>query len=186
MTFSVDGTLRNWLRRVPTPVALRLDGKQKVLIGSNPHTRWKDVQAVIEQAEPELIEALDPENNVLRVKVITREDDTPDDSQAAAAARMRDENRDVQMANIILEAGDRGARRHGEAYALAFEKMYGLVELLSQRLGGLEQAWQETLNQRAEDLVARAAENPDGADANLIGKVLELAAMREERKTSKK
>jgi hypothetical protein len=176
---TVDNALRSWLRRQPVPVALRLDGKQKLLIGANSHTKWKDAQAALEEYAPRMIEALDDAGNVLRVRVVEQDDEPVDDSSAASAARMANENRDIQLANVIMEAGDRGARRHGEAYALAFEKMYGLVEVLSQRLGGLETAWQETLNQRAEDLVARAAENPDGADANLIGKVLELAAMRE-------
>lgn len=165
--------LHSWLRRVPVPMALRLDGKKTVIVGTNPKQRWKETIQTLEQLDPEQIEALDADGHVLRVYTVPSNGVAGEDGKEDGKPRAASTHRDVELANIILEATDRGARRHAEAYSLAFEKLTYLVQILAERLSGLENAWQSTLNARAEELI-NAGTNGDGDNA-VMGAMLQLA-----------
>jgi len=172
-----DTKIHSWLRRKPVPASLRLDGKKTVLIGDGPK-RWRDAIAAIEALGPSMIEAQSADGHVLRVTQIEAPDDDDDDDDAepvtpGPSVADAQRSRDIELASIIMEAGDRGARRHAEAYTLAFARQTELVQMLVDRLGGVENAWQESINQRAED-VANAPSNDDPA-GSAIGNLVSLA-----------
>ena len=83
-------------------------------------------------------------------------------------------SRESELAALILEATDRGARRHAEAYTLAFEKMTHIVTMSLERLGSLEVAWQQALNDRA-TMVAEQSGFDGQLEHGLMGMVAQAA-----------
>ncbi len=156
--------IHSWLRRVPHPSTIRCDGKKSLLVGQGKN-RWRDCINSIEALQPGMIEALDAEGNVIRVCHLN--DDGPADATglqdgAPVVPATEKEAELATIARIILEATDRGAERHAEAYRLAFEKHTELVSLLAHRLTAVESAWQKTLEDRARDMA-----NAGGSDDQL-------------------
>jgi hypothetical protein len=80
-----------------------------------------------------------------------------------------------------MEAGDRGARRHAEAYGVAFEKMTDLVGIIAQRLTGIENAWQETLEKRAASLDTEEAPEGNDVAGAMVGNLIQMAAAKQQR-----
>lgn len=163
--------LHSWLRRTPTPSSLRFDNKKTVLIGEG-KAKWRDALLTIESLQPALVEALDANGNVIRVAQLTQDTETEQEAEDRKKS-----SRDVDLAKIIMEAGDRGAARHADAYSIAFTKMTELVQVLADRMTGLEGAWQETLNQLAEAKTSGGGGSEDGSE--MISNVLSLAAAKQ-------
>lgn len=174
------GAFYSWVRRRPQPAALLLDGKKKLLIEEGKH-KWKNAIASLEELDPTRVEALDAEGNVIRVTQWGEEGDEP----ASDAKEEASGSRDIDLARIVLEATDRGAARHAEAYALAFDKMYGLVDVLAKRLTSLESAWQTTLEKRAEALEAASA-TEGGLESMLLPLLPDIMKRLESKKSNGK
>lgn len=156
--------LKSWLRRVPHPSSVRLDRKDVVRINEG-KTKWRDVLDVIEQHQPSLLEALDSNGHVLRATEL--QSDRPEDDDKPAEKGPKTEL--AELGKLIADAYRSGAEQHAAAFQMAFSENTKLVGLLAERLGGLERAWQTTLEQRAEELAARAAEAGDGGESLLSG-----------------
>lgn len=161
--------LKSWLRRVPHPSSVRLDRKDVVRINEG-KTKWRDVLDVIEQHQPSLLEALDSNGHVLRATELQSErvhddDDKPEKGPKSELA---------ELGKLIADAYKSGAEQHAAAFQLAFAENTKLVALLAERLGGLERAWQTTLEQRAEELAAAAAAAGDGGESLLTGPLAPL------------
>jgi hypothetical protein len=168
--------LSSWVRRVPIPDKLRLDGKHLFKVGNGPK-KWREALDYIESVHPSQVECLNAEGEVTRT---TKVDfgETEDESDEK---KSKGSSRDIELANIIMEAGDRGARRHAEAYGVAFTKMTDLVGIIAERLTGIENAWQETLENRAAAL--QSTEEPESQDTAgaMVGQLINMAAAKQQR-----
>ena len=172
--------VRLWLRRCgPSAVAFRCDGRSIVKLGAG-GSRYAHAEEAILELGADLLEALDGEGNVLRA---TRLTNTSDDALElpAAPAPTPGAPADVQaLARVIMEAGDRGASRHAEAYKAGNEQLISLVRILADRLSGLERAWVASLNAQAR-AVANAtppapADEAGAAVAAMVGQLVTGAA----------
>lgn len=162
--------LKSWLRRVPHPSSVRLDRKDVVRINEG-KTKWRDVLDVIEQHQPTLLEALDSNGHVLRATELQSDKDRDDDEKPAEKGAKTDLS---EFARLLADAYKSGAEQHAAAFQLAFAENTKLVQVLAERLGGLEKAWQTTLEQRAEELAAAAANAGDGGESLLTGPLAPL------------
>jgi len=156
------------------PVKLRVDG-QDVAIATGARM-WVVTEETVLALNPSKIEALDAKGVVLRAHTFERDDDDDHDERAAAAEKRSEL---VLLARLIAEAHDAGARRHAEAYALAFTENTRLVQVLSARLGGLESAWQKAMQQtaqaNADAILANAQQSDDPAGNAIAGMMAQMA-----------
>jgi len=174
--------MHSWLRRIPVPSMLRLDGKRQIVIGAGKN-KWKDCILNLEAMQPSLVEALDAEGNVLRATNLGGEGSEAVSEEQAKSERKHTEL--AELAGVILEATDRGAKRHADAYELAFSKMTELVTILASRMSALEAAWQGAL-----DTIA-AQKSEGGGDGDVGGALVQMIAgaaqaQAEPRKVAKK
>lgn len=172
--------VRSWLRRSPHPARVMADGRE-IAIGDN-RSKWSDAESTIAELGAQKLEALDSEGRLLRVCIVS--DDEPQVAAPALSTPLIATSRDSELAALILEATDRGARRHAEAYSLAFEKMTSIVTMSLERLGSLEVAWQQALNDRA-TMVAEQGSGDGPLEQGLMGMVAQ-AAMRPQSKAAAK
>lgn len=159
--------LKSWLRRVPQPNSIRLDQKEVVRI-SEGKNKWRDVLDVIALKQPSMLEALDTNGHVIRVTEVQgpqgeREDGDDDAKTKGPKSEL------AELGALIAGAYKSGAEQHAAAFQLAFAENTKLVQVLAERLGGLEKAWQTTLEQRAEELAHVAAASSDGGESLLSG-----------------
>lgn len=158
--------LRRWLRRHPQPARLRVDARDvAVASGAN---QWAVTEESVLALNPSRVEALDANGVMLRATVLDGSADADDAKPVAAAP----ESELAMLARLIGEAHDAGARRHAEAYALAFAENTRLVQILANRLGSLETSWQKAMqhaaNAQAQAVIAvseaQAAQSADPSD----------------------
>lgn len=139
----------DWLRRAGARAikAVGPDGREtEIRVGSNAR-RWSDAAGAVMACDPVRVSALDEHGRVLRTW--TDDDrDVPDETDhGSGAPGVLDVNK---IASLVLEATDRGAQRHAEAFRLAYESQGMLIQLFADRLAKLEQAWQAALETRIE------------------------------------
>jgi len=151
---------------------LRVDGRDvAIATGAN---FWAVTEESIVALSPSKVEALDATGVCLRAMQLDRDDD-----DAAAAAAPKAETELTVLARLIGEAHDAGARRHAEAYALAFAENTKLVQILAARLGGLETAWQKAMQQtaqaQADALYAQATSNGEDPAGQAVGAMIATA-----------
>lgn len=163
--------LKSWLRRVPQPNSIRLDQKEVVRI-SEGKNKWRDVLDVIALRQPSTLEALDANGHVIRITELQPDRVDDDDDKGAAGKGPKSEL--AELGALIAGAYKSGAEQHAAAFQLAFAENTKLVQVLAERLGGLEKAWQTTLEQRAEELAAHAAASGDGGESLLNGPLAPL------------
>jgi hypothetical protein len=166
--------IKSWLRRVPHPVTLRLDDK-KVLRISEGKNKWRDIVDAIALEQPAKLEALDADGNVIRVTQLADPDSPADE---AAAAKPKSEL--AELGALIAGAYKSGAEQHAAAFQLAFAENTKLVQVLAERLGGLEKAWQTTLEQRAAEYMQQGGggDGIDGLMTGPMGPLLQALAMK--------
>ena len=166
--------IKSWLRRVPHPVTLRLDDK-KVLRISEGKNKWRDIVDAIALEQPVKVEALDADGNVIRVTQLA-DPDAPADE--AAAAKPRSEL--AELGALIAGAYKAGAEQHAAAFQMTFAENTKLVQLLAERLGGLEKAWQTTLEQRAAEYMQRGGgEGDDSLMTGPLGPLIQAMVMKQ-------
>lgn len=167
--------LKSWLRRVPQPHSLRLDDKKTLRIGENGKNKWRDVLDAVALEQPSKVEALDADGNVIRVTQLA----DPEDKGEEESDAKRPKSELAELGALIGKAYADGAAAHAKAYELAFGENTKLVGLLAERLGGLEKAWQSTLEQRAAELGAAAGgDGIDGLMNGPMGPLLQALAMK--------
>lgn len=144
-----------WLRREPKPAKLELaDGKRLAFptVTSAGSKRVKELAEAIEALQSATCTAIDKDGTILRVYNF----DVDVDEEDTAAAEKRETTRLADLARIILDATDRGAARHADAYAMAFERLNQVLDIAMQRLGSLENAWIQTITDTADQRVKYA------------------------------
>jgi len=156
--------LRGWLRRKPEPVSLMCDTRV-VRVADGPR-KWAETEASVVALDPATVQALDGTGAVLRVCELREDGEVETSKEDAAKSIAKEEDRDVKLMRIVLEATDRGAQRHSEAYRLSFDHLVQLVQILATRLGGLEVAWQNAMEASINAKADAAAAGPD-ADTTL-------------------
>lgn len=178
--------LRAWLLRLPHPTSIRLDGKTKVVIGDG-KSRWKDALEVIADAQAGKVEALNESGDVLRVTRLEYPETTASDDDEPKKAPRGTSSLDVgtviEIARLLNEAHEAGAARVGKAYQANLEFQTTMTQVLTDRLTGVENAWQETLEERAEQLrnAVPEGEGTDDTAGRMIAHVVSMAAAKAER-----
>lgn len=165
--------LRRWLRRQPHPARLRVDGRD-VAVATGAQC-WLVTEESVLALNPSRIEAIDPNGVCLRA--MTLDNDGSDEGEGDDDVPTNGSDV-VLLARLIGEAHDAGARRHAEAYAKSFDKLVELVNILANRLGGLETAWQKAMHQTANaqaNAIATAAAAEAAASTDPAGQA--IAAM---------
>lgn len=157
-------SLRSFLKQTPVPVLLVCgyaeDEDKRVKLGES-RSKFRDAELSCKGAIR--VEALDADGNTLRV---WESDEAPAEQAAAvvkhAGAQPNEQlNMLTAIARLLTEASDAAATRHAEAYRLAYEQQALLVNVMSTRLVQLENAWQQSLMVRAEELEDDAASQPE-------------------------
>jgi len=175
--------LRAWLLRVPHPASIRLDGKTKVVIGDG-KSRWKDALEVIADAQAGKVECLDEHGDVLRVTRLDYADqgDAADENGKKAPRGAITSDVLIELARLLNEAHDAGAARATAAFSANLHFQQQMTQVLTDRLTGLENAWQDTLENRAAELRAAIpdVENADPA-GQMLAHVVSMAAAKAER-----
>lgn len=181
--------LKSWLRRSPPAAKLRFDGKRVFVVGQGKN-KWRDAENAIASFRPTLLECLNEEEHVLRVTTLDGGSHAEEDEEAIDDAKKKSEKVSelAALADIITKAADRAAERHESAYRMAFDKNYELVQVLSDRMSGLESAWQETIEARAQQVeeeaerVREAQATGDPAEAAVLN-LFSIADQREKQNT---
>lgn len=149
--------VRSWLRRPPHPAKLMADDRE-IAIGEG-RNKWRDAENAVLDLGATKLEAINAEGALLRVCLLEQEGAEPDKEDPFADVKLQ--SREAEIAKLILEATDRGAQRHAEAYTVAFEKMASIVQFAMERASSLEVAWQHALNDRA----TQSGDDQEGAVA---------------------
>lgn len=140
-------SLRAWIRRAPRPTTIRIDGSQLVPVPTS--GQWAaQLEETLSALGGSKLEALDDTGRVLRA-VALADDDVPSSTSSTSSTSANGSELAV-VARLLADAHDAGARRHADAYQLAFSENTKLVQLLATRLSGLESAWQKAMAQLAQ------------------------------------
>jgi len=133
----------HFLRKKPTPASVRTDAGDKVAIGAD--GAWvKNAREAIEGLAWERLEALSADGSILRSLASDVEQEQEQDLGPLESTETI-----VRLADLLERAADRAAARHESAYHMAFERYGQLVEVLANRLVGVEQAWSKAMVERA-------------------------------------
>ncbi len=163
-----------WLSRTPQPARVRVDGTFLNLApGRN---RWSDAAKAIVTLNPRRVEALSDEGALLRVldwQAKQNEADEDDEPKAKSAP----EDRDVQLARILVEAGDKGAARVVEAFRGGFDTLMTLVTVMARRQTALESAYHRLVMKPPTINVEGAASGDGEDDLDKMAQVMMLQMM---------
>lgn len=164
--------LRRWLRRDPRPARFRVDGRDVAIPSSG--NVWADLESTILALGGTRIEAIAADGALIRATEL--ESDADGEPVVTAPAPGQHAASDIAIfARLISEAHDAGAKRHAQAYELAFARHTELVAILAQRLSGLETAWQKAMNQLAQaqaEAAMASATPPEDPAAGAIAAML--------------
>jgi hypothetical protein len=158
--------LRGWLLQLPKPALLRctVDGEVEEL---KPGKSWQKLAETIAALQPELVQALDAEGNILRAL----RPDTADARRSDAAEIPTGLAADPQ-ALMLTHFANLLHRAYEHSTEIAFGKIVELVDKMNDRSEGIEQRLEraeararrlqedniEDAYARAEELAAQAAE----------------------------
>lgn len=133
---SNTSTFRQWLKRVPQPSRLRVDGDEKRVIKiSNHSSRWSEAESTVLSYDPTTVEALDVKGEVIRAITLKE----PEEARPEPQRETWPAADEAQMAMIITASNDRAVSRHVELTRLSID---GFKELYREALGRLEEAHQ--------------------------------------------
>lgn len=167
--------IRTWLRKSPEPVKVQI-GRTTIAV-PNSRTKWADIVATIEATaeDGDKIVALDAGGVVLRAFVFEASEIEPEDEAAAPAAK-GGQTELVALARELNIAADNGAKRHEAAYLMAFERITGLCQTISDRLSAMEAMWSKAMlaqaRAQADSIVAAAQARGGDDDPNSVMKLL--------------
>lgn len=163
-------TLRQWLKIQPIPHKVRYersDGSERTYKLNDSRSRMRDAENVLRGAV--VCEALNADDETLRMWECEPEGRIPDAVNGGVTNPMQ---MVTEISKLILEAGDRGAQRHAEAYQVAFEHQSRLLETVVNRLTALEEAYHDRVMAEGEPLPAPG----ESENTKLVKHILEVAA----------
>ncbi len=133
-----------WLRREPHPVRVRIgDGKAAPHVsipqGQTGPRVWRDACETLLAQQALTIHALDASGGILRSLEIATEDEA-DAAPELAAPETAKQSEMVLMAQLLLEAGDRGAARATDGLTSAVNALIQVVQVCVDRLASVEDA----------------------------------------------
>lgn len=160
--------LRSWLRRTPKPATIRVDGAQLVPVPNSGNV-WAQLEETLTALNASRVEALDASGAILRAAQLR------DDDEETAPAKQGGGSELGQLARIIADAHDAGARRHAAAYETAFAKQLELLSVVASRLTALETAYHRSVTQVAQLQLDAAAANASDDGTNAITGMLAAA-----------
>lgn len=143
--------VRSWLRRVPQPAKIRLDGKKVVRVGEGKN-KWRDVVDVILTDHPHIVEALDSEGDVIRVTEL--EADGSESSQDARDEQSKGSTELAQIAAIIKESWLEAAKANQAQYEGIIAKYTELAQLVVNRNVQLETTVEKTWEEKAAEIAS--------------------------------
>lgn len=169
-----NNTLRSWIKQQPVPHRIHAeydDGSERVFKLNDSRSRIRDAENMLKGAI--MAEALDSDEEVIRVwhaepnaKVVA----TVDNPLVMVS----------KVASLLVDAADRAAERHSDAYRLAFEAQNALLTRVldmmtqqTQRMSEIEDAYHERVMAEGD---AIAPVDPAGESTKLVKHILEVAA----------
>jgi hypothetical protein len=165
--------IKSWLKRAPVPATVRVD--DTVVPVPEGSRRWSELEQTIATLSPRKLVALDSDGNTLRAVDLEVAEEEAEEEVATAG---KGGSEMVQLARLLLEASDAGARRHAQAYETSFSHLVRLVEVMSERLTAVEVAWQQTLANQAELLANTTPGGEEELAAQAISGMFSDAAKR--------
>lgn len=160
-----------WLRRTPQPVTILVDGARRIPVG-NRGGKWQEHVRTIAAMNPGKLECLDAHNNVIRAMLV--DDDDSDDATAEKKPTAPPQgccpSCGVSLnsfAGLLADAYERGSNAQRAAYQSIFEENTKLIQLLAERLGSIEVAWQRGLHAQAKLITEAATAEARAAQAEL-------------------
>lgn len=152
--------LRAFLARAPVPRSVRVvlvDGEPTTIAVGNNRKRWADVEGAV-PPDAIRVEALDANGAVMRAHALVDADDAPRSSASAGSSASAAPSTPLELARIVLDASDAGAKRHAAAYEATMRELVGLVRVIAdqhasaqRRLAQLESAWHRAIVRGARD-----------------------------------
>jgi len=142
--------LRRWLKKHPHPVSIRAydsDDDEKMFKMGVSKSRFRDAEESLGSFSAVKLEALDADNNVLRV--LEFEGEASSGKKGKGKDGVDVEAMLIRFAEIYDSGCDKAAQRHEAAYRLGFEHQATLIGVLSARLQALEKAWHTALMNQA-------------------------------------
>lgn len=182
-------SIRAWLRRMPQPATIRVDGKT-VAIPDSP-SKWASLEETILSLDATLLEAVGADGEILRAISIgedadeeqpaVSERDTEKDaldrlerersmSQIARHEGIRDA---VAVAQVVSEACSRAVEQHAATYSRVLERYESLVSLSVTRLGIMERGYHSAMvalaKAQGDAILARAEQEAAATESNDSG-----------------
>jgi hypothetical protein len=171
----MNRSVHSWLKIVPEPVAVRVDGEHILKISKSPR-RFTTADDALRAMPWERLEALDAKGAILRAMV------NPDcEPEAPPAPASEDGGTLKTFAKLLSDAYKQGASDHSDAYKEAFKYMTNLVDVTSKRLTAIERILSQRLQADAhaiEDAKADAEEAAGGL-GGIVGTMQSVAQVQE-------
>ena len=159
-----------WLRRTPQPVTILVDGARRIPVG-NRGGKWQEHVRTIAAMNPTKLECLDQHNNLIRAMLVDDDEDSEAPTEKKPAAPQGCcPSCGVSLngfAGLLADAYERGSNAQRAAYQSIFEENTKLIQLLAERLGSIEVAWQRGLHAQAKLITEAATAEARAAQAEL-------------------
>jgi hypothetical protein len=175
MAAKPQSTLRSWLKMQPVPFRVRAeyeDGSERVFKLNDSRSRIRDAETMLQTAVS--AEALDAEGEVIRIWSAE-----PNASRAVSSTWGDPMLMVTKVSALMVEAADRAAERHADAYQKAFDaqtalmsQVIALMQAQSTRLSELEEAYHERVMNEGEP----PAPEVTSESTQLVKNILEVAA----------
>jgi len=169
--------LRRWLRREPQPHSVRIgdgDTATTVRVVRESRTCWADVESAILAQPQRVVHCLDKAGATLRS--IELASDEPDEASAPGRTAPVEvlssaDARDIRLAQLFIEAGDRGAARAVEGLSQAVNALINVVQVCVDQVGAMREEVEAS-----REAAAAAISASQGGDAGKMGQLLQLVA----------
>lgn len=190
-------SIRAWLRRMPQPATIRVDGKT-VAIPDSP-SKWASLEETILSLDATLLEAVGADGEILRAISLSEDaedmDPVPErDSEKEALDRLEREKslsqiarhegiRDaVAVAQVVSDACARAVEQHAATYSRVLERYEALVSLSVTRLGIMERGYHSAMvalaKAQGDAILARAEQEAaatESGDSGIAPMLAQLA-----------
>lgn len=174
----MNRSVHSWLKIVPEPVAVRVDGEHILKISKSPR-RFTTADDALRAMPWERLEALDAKGHILRALV--NPDSEPETPAVSTGEPSKGEL--AVFAKLLSDAYKQGASDHSDAYKEAFKYMKDLVDITSKRLTAIERMLSQRIREdsdAAADLRAEAEEKAEGGGLDgILGTVTQLSKVKD-------
>lgn len=190
-------SIRAWLRRMPQPATIRVDGKT-VAIPDSP-SKWASLEETILSLDATLLEAVGADGEILRAISLSEDAEDMDpvserDTEKDALDRLEREKslsqiarhegiRDaVAVAQVVSDACARAVEQHAATYSRVLERYEALVSLSVTRLGIMERGYHSAMvalaKAQGDAILARAEQEAaatESGDSGIAPMLAQLA-----------